>query len=271
MEAEILRRYLAPVASAGYTVLTVSAIVSSEPQSIQPLAYSSTSENTPKAEAAEMPRRGNPVEFVEYVPNVTPAREIPPRPLRLAIVPKRLSIPSMGIYNLDIQLGKTEKLSDKKSQFIAPPEGIATANNVLGRGNNNTIWIYGHSRLNGIPQTFYGLQDLKPGEKIVIDGDDITRDRILEGLEFEVEDRVLGDMTSGEKLIFSGGTRYPRVVLQTSVRESGDKPWIFNRVKIENSTVSIIEDSVDNPSKYLLLFIVLKPTPETVNRFKSNQ
>ena len=54
----------------------------------------------------------------------------------------------------------------------------------------------------------------------------------------------------------------PQVVLQTSVRERGaGRAWILDRAKLTAKAHNVIEGDVDDPCRYLLLFVVATASP----------
>jgi hypothetical protein len=90
-----------------------------------------------------------------------------------------------------------------------------------------------------------------------VTGDPIARERYI------VEAIYLTDTTSGGALVTADGPEeiptQPTVILQTSARERGaDKPWILDREKVLAKADSLIEGDLDDPCKYLLLFVVAR-------------
>jgi hypothetical protein len=77
---------------------------------------------------------------------------------------------------------------------------------------------------------------------------------------YVVNELYLTDKDSGEKLLTAHDESdipdTPVLYLQTSVRETGGgKPWILDRPTLLASVTNLVEGNLDDPCKYLLLFV----------------
>lgn len=192
--------------------------------------------------------------------------------LRISIIPQTLTIPTLGLVQVEI----TKIVMKRNGQLDVPEQGIATPNGSIGKTDTNNIWIYGHSRWMGIPQLLYSLKDINLGDLITIDGQMIPQQKTSK-LNFTVDKILLEDRESAIKEINDEKPNLPRLIIQTSVRENGTdstgnaKPWIFNRNAIEKKAQSKIEGEINDPSKYLFLFVIAQPTAETMTRLRDFQ
>jgi hypothetical protein len=182
----------------------------------------------------------------------------------------RLTIPRLGI-DAPVQASRVipyvyspppgcRPRPEDTSTVSVPNQGIATPVESL-EGLENRVWIYGHSRWLGSPGVLLVLQDINLGDELFIDGLDRNTSERLERQRFIVDALYLTDMDSGETLVSAQGPddipTKPLVVLQTSVREDGaGKPWILNRGTVLAKATNLVEGSLDDPCKYLLLFVV---------------
>ena len=209
---------------------------------------------------------------------VTSTPELSPTPqvVRQDIRATRLVIPSLGI-DTEVQGSQTvpyvyvpppgcpDRGSEETETVTVPNQGIATPDDNL-EGLENKAWIYGHSRWLGAPGTFLGLQDLEPGDELIVDGEDRTSGETLTGQRFLVDGLYLADTDSGGELLNADGPEdippEPIVVLQTSVREDGaGKSWILDRETLLAKATNTVEGNLDDPCKYLLLFVTASPAP----------
>ena len=140
-----------------------------------------------------------------------------------------------------------------------PEQGLATPATEVA-GLENKLWIFGHSRWQGRPGVFFGLQDITFGDELFVDATDrVTGDQVTHQ-RFVVDAVYLADIPSGEKLITASDPSQipaaPIVILQTSVREDGPgKQWILNQQKILAAAKNLVEGDLNDPCKYLLLFV----------------
>ena len=183
---------------------------------------------------------------------------------------KRLVIPSIGI-DAPVQPSQTIPYTDQPlagcparpqdtETLVVPDHAIATPADSEA-GLENKIWIFGHSRLSNQPQLFYGLQDVNLGDELFIDGVDKGTGEQIAHQRFVVNGIYLADDDSGETLLNAARPqdipRLPEVVLQTSVREDGPgKQWLFDRDKLTAKAKNIVQGDLNDPCKYLLLFVV---------------
>jgi len=199
----------------------------------------------------------------------TPAATPTPVPLRKDIQATRLSIPAIG---LDAPVQRSETVPyvyvpppgcplrpDDTSTVTVPNQGIATPVENL-EGLENKAWIYGHSRWLGVAGLLFRLQDLNPGDEVVVDGVERGTGERLERQKFVVDGLYLTDVDSGGTLINatkpSEIPSKPQVILQTSVREDGPgKQWILDRDKLLSKSKNLVQGDLNDTCKYLLLFV----------------
>jgi hypothetical protein len=144
-----------------------------------------------------------------------------------------------------------------------PPTGITTPAGNL-EGIENKVWIFGHSRWLGVPQTFFKLQDINLGDELIIDAIDRATGETLAGQRYRVSDLYLTDTHSGNSLINAASEsdipHEPIVILQTSVREDGPgKQWILDQAKLMSKTKVVVDGELSDLCKYLLLFVFARP------------
>lgn len=179
----------------------------------------------------------------------------------------RLRIPSLGI---DSEVHGSQEIPDTspmppgcpakpagQTTLTVPSQGIATPEETFA-GLERKSWIFGHSRWQGEPGLFFALQGLWPGDELFIDGIDRGSGETVSGRRFVIDGLFLADTVSGGSLV-TGEQQTPtsQVILQTSVRERGEgKAWIFDRETLLQKSVNIVEGDLEDPCKYLLLFVV---------------
>jgi hypothetical protein len=143
-----------------------------------------------------------------------------------------------------------------------PQQGIATPVELI-EGLENKAWIYGHSRWLGVPGLFFGLQNLNIGDELFVDGVERNTGAPITGERFVIDGFYLSDVDSGDAFLTAEGPdaipAEPVVVLQTSVRERADQPWILDRQALLAKAENIVEGDIDDPCKYLLLFVTASP------------
>lgn len=140
-----------------------------------------------------------------------------------------------------------------------PEQGVVTPVDTI-EGLENKAWIFGHSRWQGQPGILFSLQDLNVGDEVLVDGVDRLTGERLTRRKFVVNGLYLTDIDSGGKLVSAASPAdipaRPVVILQTSVREDGaNKQWILSRPTVEAKARNLIEGDVNDPCKYLLLFV----------------
>jgi hypothetical protein len=143
--------------------------------------------------------------------------------------------------------------------FTVPNRGIATPEAAIP-GLEQKAWIFGHSRWQNVPGLFGRLEDVNVGDTLYIDGADRHTGAAFAQLPFVVDALYLSDIESGGDLIFSARSEVsppaPLVILQTSARESGaNKSWLLNRDTVTAKARNAVVGNVDDPCKYLLLFV----------------
>ena len=77
----------------------------------------------------------------------------------------------------------------------------------------------------------------------------------------------LTDNGSGTELVIADGPAeipaVPTVVLQTSVREAGaNKHWLLDREQVLSRATNLVEADLEDPCKYLLLFVIARASQE---------
>lgn len=144
-----------------------------------------------------------------------------------------------------------------QTTLTVPPQGIATPE-VTFEGLERKSWIYGHSRWLGEPGLFFGLQSLSVGDELIVDGVDRASGSVVAGQRYVVDGLFLADTVSGGGLVYAPQPPLTsQVILQTSVRERGTgKAWILDRDTLLQKSVNIVEGDLEDPCKYLLLFVV---------------
>ncbi|MEZ4503207.1 MAG: hypothetical protein R3C39_11325 [Dehalococcoidia bacterium] len=141
--------------------------------------------------------------------------------------------------------------------LTVPPEGIATPEVAID-GLEEAAWIFGHSRWQGVPGLFFALQDIEVGDVLLVEATDRDTGAPLPPRRFLVEGLYLADKDAGSVLLEST-VEAPAVILQTSVRETGaNRPWILDRGPLLARATNIVEGDLDDPCKYLLLFVVAR-------------
>jgi len=206
----------------------------------------------------------------------TPAPTATPTVVRQDIRPTRLTIPALGIdqpvavsqtvpYVYVPEPGCPPAPPDDDTTLTVPNQGIATPAELLD-GLENKAWIFGHSRWLGVPGVLFALHDLDVGDELYIDGIDRASGAAVEDKRYVVEGLYLSDVDTGGPFLTNDDPSEipaaPQVVLQTSVRERGaGRAWILDRAKLTAKAKNIIAGEVDDPCRYLLLFVVATASP----------
>ena len=150
--------------------------------------------------------------------------------------------------------------------LTVPTQGIATLEEAL-EGLENKAWIFGHSRWQSQPGLFHVLQDIDVGDELLIDGVDRRTGEQVIRQRFVVEGIYLTDNGSGTALVIADGPAeipaVATVVLQTSVREAGaNKQWLLDREQVLSRATNLVEADLEDPCKYLLLFVIARASQE---------
>jgi hypothetical protein len=206
----------------------------------------------------------------------TPAPSPTPVVVRQDIRPSRLAIPSLGIdqpvvlsqvvpYVYIPEPGCPPAPPEDDTTLTVPNQGIATPEEPLA-GLENKAWIFGHSRWLGAPGVLFPIQDLNVGDELFIDGIDRTTGASVTGKRYVVDGLYLSDVDSGDTWLSSDDPSEipaaPQLVLQTSVRERGaGRAWILDRGKLTAKAQNIVDGDVDDPCRYLLLFVLATASP----------
>ncbi len=208
------------------------------------------------------------------MPSPTPTASAPvdPQPVSWDVRVSRLTIP---VLDIDSEVSGSRAVPDTSTPptgcpatpqgqetLTVPTEGIATPEEAF-EGLENKAWIFGHSRWQNQPGLFHVLQDIEIGDELLIDGlDRRTGEQVLRQ-RFVVEGIYLTDKRSGAELVTADGPEeipaLATVILQTSVRESGaNKHWLLDREPMLSSATNLVEGDLDDPCKYLLLFVIAR-------------
>ena len=200
-------------------------------------------------------------------PAATPAP--PPAPARQDIRAGRLRIPVLGI---DAPVQGSQVIPDTSvplpgcpapppgsTTLTVPNFGLATPDEALDRIENKA-WIFGHSRWQSAPGLLLRLQDINVGDEVFVDGVVRHTREPVTGRRFVVEGLYVADIESGQTLVAAGTPAeipaQPLVILQTSIREDGHgKPWILDQQRVLAKSRNVVQGSLDDPCKYLLLFV----------------
>jgi len=198
-------------------------------------------------------------------PAATPA----PTPARQDIRAARLRVPVLGI---DAPVQGSQVIPDTSvplpgcpapppgsTTLTVPNFGLATPDEALD-GIENKAWIFGHSRWQSAPGIFLRLQDISVGDELFVDGVLRHTSEPVANRRFVVERLYIADIDSGATLVAAATPAEipaePLVILQTSIREDGyGKPWILDQQRVLAKSRSVVQGSLDDPCKYLLLFV----------------
>lgn len=202
-------------------------------------------------------------------PTATPPTQVVPADIRAT----RLRIPSLSI---DSEIQGSQVVLDTgavtpgcpptppgQETFTVPSYGIATPVNAI-EGFEHKIWIFGHSRWLGQAGLFLRLEDISVGDAVLLDGVDRRTGETFAGRRFAVNGLYLTDIQSGGTLVngLPNTAAQPVVMLQTSVREDGaNKQWILNQQKLTAKARNLVEGDINDPCKYLLLFVIAQASP----------
>lgn len=202
----------------------------------------------------------------------SPTTSPSPEPLFQDLQVTRLSIPTLGI---DAEVHRSQVIPDTsvvppgcpappagQQTLTVPERGIATPE-VAFAGLENKAWVFGHSRWQGEPGLLAALADINVGDELLVDGVDRQTGAPITGQRYVVEGLYLTDRESGGDLVTADGPAEipsrPLVILQTSVRESGEnRSWLLDEEKLLAKASNLIEGDVDDPCKYLLLFVIAR-------------
>lgn len=225
------------------------------------------------ANTSTTPQTGTPTATPSATTSPRPSTSPTPRTDRVDLRASRLAIPSLGI---DAPVGPSYEIPDTApptpgcpprppggTTFTVPSQGIVTPVERF-EGLENKAWIFGHSRWQGQPGLFFSLQDIDVGDTLVVGGLDRTSGESVPARTFVVDGLFLTDLDAGAKLVTAASPTEippaPIVILQTSVREDGaDRPWILDRQKVMAKSQNLVEGDLNDPCKYLLLFVFASP------------
>ncbi len=199
-----------------------------------------------------------------------------PQPVSWNVRVGRLTIPALDI---DSEVSGSRAVPDTSTPppgcpappagqetLTVPAEGIATPEEAF-EGIENKAWIFGHSRWQNQPGLFHALQDIDVGDELLIDGVDRRTGEQVIRQRFVVDGIYLTDRGSGTELIAADDPREipaaPTVILQTSVREAGaNKHWLLGRERVLTRATNLVEADLEDPCKYLLLFVIARASEE---------
>jgi hypothetical protein len=138
--------------------------------------------------------------------------------------------------------------------FTVPDRGIASPEAAIP-GLENKTWVFGHSRWQNVPGVFGSLEAINVGDEVFIGGSDRVTGAPISQQRFIVDALYLSDIASGTNLVEAPAPT-PVAILQTSAREDGaNKSWLLDREAVMAKARNVVEGSLDDPCKYLLLFV----------------
>ena len=246
-------------------VLTVGCAASDIPAVATPSPAPATATAMPSAMPATL--RATPS------PTLTASPTADPQPVSWNVRVSRLTIPALDI---DSEVSGSRVVPNTSTPppgcptppagqetLTVPVEGIATPEEAL-EGLENKAWIFGHSRWQSRPGLFHVLQDI---DELLMDGVDRQTGEQVIRQRFVVEGIYLTDNGSGTELVTADGPAeipaVPTVVLQTSVREDGaNKHWLLDREQVLARAINLFEGDLEDPCKYLLLFVIARASQE---------
>lgn len=187
------------------------------------------------------------------------------------IKPRSLNIPAI---NLPVSPVQDSIFINGESDLRDDSKGVFTPkDNLLGLENKS--WIFGHSSHQYVPgkhtpDLLYDLADLNIGDEIYIDGVDRENKFDLGRLRYVVSRIVLIDKSGALHVLGNPNGKIPnvpRLLIQTSVRQ--DKPgadWLppIPKEVLEKKAEVIVEGDIDDPAKYLLLFVMANLSSEDI-------
>ncbi|MGE0230073.1 MAG: hypothetical protein AB7I38_03090 [Dehalococcoidia bacterium] len=226
------------------SALAVAALVGCDAQASTERPPTSTA--TPQeADAASTPSR-------TATPASTPAL---PSTWRLDLVPTRLMMWRVGI-DAPVGLAETVIGAGGHPEIEVPESGVVTPNPSLGERSINNVWIVGHSRWHRVPQLLYTLPLAEIGDRIEIEGVDGASGSALPRLAFEVESLVIADTETTARRVYGATPALPRVIVQTSARQTYDPEWILDRELVLPKSEVDLAGPIDDLSRYLLMLVV---------------
>ena len=230
---------------------------------------SSSAPATPTSSPTEPPAT---VVVATVTATTSPIASPSPEPLLQDLRVTRLTIPALGI---DSEVQRSQAIPDTsvvppgcpapppgQQTLTVPERGLATPE-VAFEGLENKAWVFGHSRWQGVPGVLGTLEDIDVGDELLVDGVDRQTGVSITRQRYVVEGLYLTDRESGGELVTADGPgeipSRPLVILQTSVRETGEnRPWILDQEKVLAKASNLIQGDVDDPCKYLLLFVIAR-------------
>jgi hypothetical protein len=151
-----------------------------------------------------------------------------------------------------------------RPEIVVPNHGVVSPTENLGRNGVNNVWILGHSRWAGVRQPMYQIGNVRAGDLVTIAGFERTRRQELPALEFRAQRLVVADIESATAEIYRAQRSAPRLILQTSARQAGERPWILDRDTLEPHIEYIVRGDREDPSVYLVLLVIATLTPEAL-------
>ncbi len=195
-------------------------------------------------------------------PTVTATRPLPAS-LERSIVPTRVMIWRVGI---DAPIGPATLLRGAGGalEIDVPESGVVTPNASLGERSVNNAWIVGHSRWHRVPQLLYTLPLVEAGDRIELEAVDGGSGAPLPRLAFEVESLVIADTETTARLVYGPTPALPRVIVQTSARQTYDPEWIVDRDLVLSKAEVDLAGAIDDLSRYLLLLVIGRISPDSL-------
>lgn len=184
----------------------------------------------------------------------TPTRR-PPMSLRRQIVPTRLMIWRVGI-DAPVTAAEMVRGASGQLEIEVPESGVVTPNASMDDHAVNNAWIVGHSRWHRVPQLLYTLPLVQVGDRMEVESVDGVSDAPLPRLTFEVTDLVVADTETTARRVYGPTPEVPRLIVQTSARQTYDPEWILDRDLILPKSEVDLAGPMDDLSRYLLLLVV---------------
>jgi hypothetical protein len=194
----------------------------------------------------------------------TPA---PSADLRLSILPNTLVIPAVEL-DVPVEPAPTIRNAQGRPEIVVPNHGVVSPNMGLGRNSVNNVWILGHSRWAGVRQPMYQLGQVRAGDLVTIAGFERTRRQELPALDFQAERIIVADIDSATAEIYQPRRALPRLILQTSARQAGERAWILDRYAVEPHAEYVVRGDPEDPAVYLVLLVIAGLTPDSLTRLR---
>ncbi|HRC62324.1 MAG: hypothetical protein K1X87_11395 [Dehalococcoidia bacterium] len=184
----------------------------------------------------------------------TPARPLPTS-VRRDLVPTRLMIWRVGI-DAPVTAAEVAPGANGQLEIEVPESGVVTANASLGGHSTNNAWVVGHSRWHRVPQLLYTLPLVQAGDRMELESVDGATGARLPRLTFEVTELVVTDTETTARRVYGPTPDVPRLIVQTSARQTYDPEWILDRELVLGKSQVDLAGPMDDLSRYLLLLVI---------------